>query len=156
MKSYRPDKVASVIRAIVGEVITEKLQDPRISRFTSVTRVEVSGDLQVAKVFVSVMGTQAEQRNTMRGLDNARGVIQRAVARGVSLRVCPQLRIVADSSIKKAHEILRIIEESVPSAKPPDGPDEEALDDEALDDDGLDDDGMDEEGDDRAQPGVRG
>jgi len=116
MKSHRPDKVASVIREIVGTMIAEKLQDPRISRFTSVTRVEVSGDLQFAKVFVSVMGNPAEERNTLRGLDHARGRIQRAVAQGIALRVCPQVSFVADGSIKKAQEILRIIRENVPPA----------------------------------------
>jgi len=110
MKSYRPDKVASVIREIVGAMIAEKLQDPRISRFTSVTRVEVSGDLQNAKVYVSIMGSEVDERNTLRGLDHARGLIQRAVARGVSTRVCPQVRFVVDGSIKKAQEILRIID----------------------------------------------
>ena len=116
MKSFRPDKVASVIREIVGGMIADKLQDPRISRFASVTRVEVSGDLQNAKVYISVMGTEAEQRNTFRGLDHARGRIQRAVAKGISARVCPQVRFVPDGSIKKAQEIIRIIDESLPPA----------------------------------------
>lgn len=132
MKSYRPDKVASVIREIIGGMIAEKLQDPRISRFTSVTRVEVSGDLQNAKVFVSVMGTEAEQRSTLRGLDHARGLIQRAVARGITARVCPQVRFVADGSIKKAQEIIRIINENVP--REPEDDSEPGDEDERLSD----------------------
>ena len=114
MRSFRPDKVASLIRSIVSDMIANKLQDPRISRFASVTRVEVSGDLQVAKVHISVMGSETDQRKTMQGLDHAKGHVQRAVARGVTARHCPQLRFIADGSIKKAAEIIQIIDENVP------------------------------------------
>ncbi len=114
MKSYRPDKVASVIREIVGDMIANHLQDPRISRFASVTRVEVSGDLAVAKVYISVLGSESDERTTMRGLQNARGRLQGAVARGVSVRQCPQLQLQLDGSLKKAAEICRIIDENVP------------------------------------------
>ena len=57
MRSYRVDKMCSFIRSLVSEVIANKLNDPRISPFASVTRVEMSADLQVAKVYVSVMGS---------------------------------------------------------------------------------------------------
>ncbi len=115
MKSFRPDKMASLIRLIVSDMIANKLQDPRISTFASVTRVEVSGDLQIAKVFVSVMGSEADDRRTMTALNHARGHIQKAVAKGVSTRVCPQISFHSDASIKKAAEIIRIIDESVPA-----------------------------------------
>ena len=118
MRSFRPDKVASLIRSIVSDMIANKLQDPRISRFASVTRVEVSGDLQVAKVHISVMGSEADQRKTMQGLDHAKGHIQRAVAHGVTARHCPQVRFIADGSIKKAAEIIQIIDENVPRPLP--------------------------------------
>jgi ribosome-binding factor A len=129
MKSFRPDKVASVIREIVSTMIVEKLQDPRISRFTSVTRVEVSGDLQHAKVYFSVMGRPADERGTLRGLNHARGRIQRAVAAGITARTCPQLVFEVDESLKRAQEIIRVIDENVPPA--PDEYDEPA--DEAVD-----------------------
>lgn len=119
MKSFRSDKVASVIRDVVGAMITDKLQDPRISRFASVTRVEVSGDLQHAKVFISVMGTSGEERSTLRGLQHARGHIQRAVASAITARTCPHVTFVADASFKKAQEIIRIIDENVTPAPPP-------------------------------------
>ena len=124
MKSYRPDKVASVVREIVGSMIAEKLHDPRICRFTSVTRVEVTADLQHAKVYISVLGSDADERSTLRGLEHARGRVQRAVAAGVTARVCPQIRFIADGSIKKAREIIRVIdanaEESAGMAVDPD------------------------------------
>ena len=114
MKAFRPDKVASAVRTIVSDMIADKLQDPRISRFASVTRVEVSGDLQVAKVHISVLGSEADQRSTMRGLEHARGHVQRAVAQGIRARRCPEVRFIADGSLKKAAEIVRIIDENAP------------------------------------------
>ena len=81
MGSHRVDKIASTIREIVSDTIAHKLSDPRISPWTSVTRVEVAGDLQVAKVYVSVMGDQNSARTTMAGLNHAAGRIQRELAR---------------------------------------------------------------------------
>jgi ribosome-binding factor A len=114
MKSFRPDKMGSLIRSIVSDMIANRLQDPRISQFASVTRVEVSGDLQLAKVHISVMGTDADERRTLAGLNHAKGHIQRAIAKGVTARHCPVVQFFADTSIKKAAEIIRIIDENVP------------------------------------------
>lgn len=113
MPSFRPDKLGSLIRNIVGDVIAHKLQDPRVSPLTSVTRVEVSGDLQHAKVFVSVMGEAGEQNRTMMGLNHARGHIQRIVARQVTARICPKIRFVVDESIKDSARIIKIIQDSL-------------------------------------------
>ncbi len=95
---------------------------------TSVTRVEITGDLQIARIFVSVMGTDAQVRTTMAGLKNARGRIQRAVAQNLQTRVCPELRIELDESFKKAAEIIQIINESVRDLDPKVEGDEEIVD----------------------------
>lgn len=112
MRSYRPDKVASVVREIASDVIANHLQDPRICPMTSIVRVEVSGDLQHAKIHVSVMGSEAEQRRTLVGLNHARAHVQRAVAAGLSVRQCPHITFLLDNSLKKAAEILKIIDEN--------------------------------------------
>jgi len=113
MPSFRPDKLGSLIRTIVGDVIAHKLQDPRVSPLTSVTRVEVSGDLQHAKIFVSVMGEAGEQKRTMLGLDHARGHIQRIIAKQITARTCPHIRFVVDDSIKYSARITKIIDDSL-------------------------------------------
>ncbi len=113
MGSYRVDKMASTVRNIVSDCIANKLSDPRICPMTSVTRVEMTGDLQIARVFVSVMGTEAQARTTMAALTHARGRIQRAVAQGVRARFCPEVRIELDETLKKAAETLQIIKESL-------------------------------------------
>src|SRR5258706_9804132 len=101
MSSRRLEKMASVIRQIVSEAIMSRISDPRVSRFTSVTRVVVSADLSFADVHVSVMGSESDQRTTLRGLQSARGMVQTMVARDLSTRNCPTLRFHLDDSIKR-------------------------------------------------------
>ncbi len=104
--SRRTEKVASIVREVVGEAIAGRLSDPRISRFTSVTRVEVSGDVMHATVYVSVMGKETDERKTLAGLEHARGYLQSLLAAELTTRHCPQLRFVADRGLKKQMEIL--------------------------------------------------
>ena len=110
---YRTDKVASVIREVVGDAIANRLSDPRISRFASITRVEVSGDMQHARVYVSVMGTPAEARTTLAGLDNAVGHVQKILGKRLRMRHCPRIGFVYDDSIKKGDQTLRMIDEAM-------------------------------------------
>jgi ribosome-binding factor A len=113
MKSFRPQRVANVIREVVSEAIAGKLSDPRIGSLVSVTRVEVTADLEHAKVFFSVMGPPAAERRTMQGLQSAVGVVQRMVARELSIRQCPKLSFHLDETIKRTAETLRIINETM-------------------------------------------
>jgi ribosome-binding factor A len=113
MKSFRPQRVAHVVRAVVSEAIAHKLNDPRIDPLSSVTRVEVSGDLEHAKVFVSVMGEPAVQRRTMKGLLSAAGHVQTMVARELPIRHCPHLSFHLDASLKETARTLRLIEETM-------------------------------------------
>jgi len=122
MRPFRPDKLASVIRNTVGEAIAHNLQDPRVSAMTSVTRVEVSGDLQHAKVYISVMGSETVQSRTLMGLNHARAHIQRILAGRITARQCPRIRFVADDSIKRSARIVQIIKDSLEGdRRAPDG-----------------------------------
>ena len=113
MRSHRPERVGNVIRVVVSDAIANRLNDPRISTFTSVTRVEVSGDLEHAKVYVSVMGKPTEETRTIAGLTSAGGHVQRQVARELSIRRCPHLSFHLDESIKRGAEMVRLIEETL-------------------------------------------
>jgi ribosome-binding factor A len=109
--SRRQEKVASVVRRVVGQAIAQQLHDPRISSMTSVTRVEITGDLQFATVWVSVMGTEGEQRATMAGLQHAQPRLQSLLSRALPMRQCPSLRFKLDESIKRGFETLRLIDQ---------------------------------------------
>ena len=113
MSSHRLAKMASTVRMIAGDAILNKLNDPRISPLTSVTRVQMSGDLQIAKVYISVLGSDAERRRTMRGLEHAVGHIQRILAKRLTTRHCPEIRFEFDDSLKRAAETMQVIDRSV-------------------------------------------
>lgn len=113
MKSYRPVRVAHIIREVVSDAISNKLNDPRIETFSSVTRVEVSRDLEYAKVYVSVMGDDSVQRRTMAGLKSARGLVQKLIGRELSIRHCPQLSFHLDESLQRAAETMQLIDETM-------------------------------------------
>lgn len=111
MKAHRQARIAEVIREVAAETILFELQDPRIKGVT-VTRAEVSGDLQHAKVFVSLMGTEKEQQLCMHGLRSSAGYIQSKLASRLKTRFTPVLHIVLDEGVKKSIEVTRLINEA--------------------------------------------
>lgn len=110
MKTHRLARVSEVVREVAASTILFDLKDPRVKNVT-VTRAEVSADLQHAKVYVSVMGTQAEQKLTMHGLDSAAGFVQTKVAERLTTRYVPHITFILDDGVKKSIEISRIIRE---------------------------------------------
>jgi ribosome-binding factor A len=110
MKSHRLARVSEAIREVAANAILFDIKDPRVKNVT-VTRAEVSADLQHAKVFVSVMGTEKEQHLSMHGLKSAAGFIQTRVADRLTTRFVPHITFVLDEGVKKSVEIARIIRE---------------------------------------------
>lgn len=112
MKHHRVARVAEVIREVASETILFKVSDPRVRNVT-VTRVEVSADLQHAKVHVSIMGTPARQKKALAGLQNAAGFIQSQLGDRMKTRYTPSLRFFLDQGIKQSVEISRLINEAL-------------------------------------------
>lgn len=110
MGNRRTAKVAEAIREVVSSAILFELRDPRIKSVT-VLGVEVPTDLRSAKVFVSVLGDEAQQRLSMKGLSAARGFLQSKVADRVNLRFTPILSFELDDGVKKSIEASRILRE---------------------------------------------
>ncbi|MBI4718885.1 MAG: 30S ribosome-binding factor RbfA [Planctomycetes bacterium] len=147
-RPFRRERVASVVQEIVSEAIARRLSDPRIAPLTTVTRVEVTADLLVAKVYFSVVGDDADERRTLAAIRHARGFIQRIVARELTLRQCPELRFDIDQGAKRARETLQLLEEN--RRRSPDlfgaTDDSAAEEPEDNDDDVVEDDEVSEEG----------
>lgn len=108
--SRRTERVSEAIREVVSTAILFELKDPRVSGVT-VIRCEVTGDLRHAKVYVSLMGSESQQRLSLRGLESARGFLQRKVADRLETRYTPHIDIVVDESVKKSLEISRLLKE---------------------------------------------
>ncbi len=126
--SFRKERLSTVIRDVVSDSIVNRLSDPRISRFTSVTRVEMSPDMKSAHVYVSIMGTDAEAATSMKGLNSARGLIQTRLAKQLNIRQCPIVRFHLDLGIKRAIDTFRQLD----GAAAPNHSDAELTDDEAA------------------------
>ena len=129
MPSHRSLRMAEAIREVVASAILFEVADPRV-RAVTVLRVEVSGDLRQATVFVSIMGTEAEQTLAMRGLKHAAGFLQAKVAARLQTRFTPVLGFKLDDSVKKSVEMRRLIDEALavdrkaePAAGEPDAAD---------------------------------
>jgi len=124
MKKHRLERVAEVVREVAASTILFELRDPRVKMVT-VTRAEVSGDLQHAKVYVSVMGSEREQQLTLHGLRHAAGFIQAKLANRLQTRFTPVITFVLDKGVKNAIEVARLIRESLaaPAADQPEQPD---------------------------------
>jgi ribosome-binding factor A len=117
MKPHRLARVAEVIREVASETILFGMQDPRIKGVT-VTRTEVSGDLQHAKIYVSIMGTEREQKLCMHGLEHAAGFVQSKIGSRLQTRFTPVVRFVLDKGVKNSIEVSRLINEALASSAP--------------------------------------
>jgi ribosome-binding factor A len=111
MKSHRLARVNEIVREVAANTILFELKDPRVKNVT-VTRAEVSADLQHGKVYVSVMGSEKEQQLTMHGLKSAAGFVQTKVAERLTTRYVPHITFVLDEGVKKSIEVARLIREA--------------------------------------------
>ncbi|MCK4340393.1 MAG: 30S ribosome-binding factor RbfA [Phycisphaerae bacterium] len=114
----RTERVSSLIRTIIAEAIQTRLSDPRIPPITSITRVEVSADFSVARVFVSVLATDVEdeaRRKIKRelclsALRSASGYLRRLLGRELTLRKTPVLDFQLDESVQGSIETIQLID----------------------------------------------
>lgn len=108
--SRRLERIGSVVRSVVSEAILTRLNDPRIPSLTSVTHVEVSPDLSVAKVHISVMAEDSRQRLCVTALENAAGRIRGMLGERLVARQVPRLKFVLDNSLKQSFETIQAID----------------------------------------------
>ena len=87
------------------------LKDPRVAPWTSVVAAEVAPDLKTCKAYISVLGNEEEQKNTMEGLRSAEGFIRRELARTLNMRNTPEITFVLDQSIEYGVTMSKKIEE---------------------------------------------
>jgi ribosome-binding factor A len=113
----RPERVAQLMRREIAEILEHRLRDPRLSRWVSVTDVEVTGDLSLARVYVSILPVGAERQHSLEALESAAGFVRRELATRLGLREVPELRFLLDRSIEtgaRVDELLRKLERGEP------------------------------------------
>ena len=105
----RVERLADQVRVEVAEMISRALKDPRIG-FTTVTRVELSGDLHQARVLVSVLGNDEAQRLTLEGLSSARGYIRHEIGRRLRMRRAPEVTFALDHGAEETAKIEMLLQ----------------------------------------------
>ena len=109
--SRRTARLNSQIQRLLAEGIGQ-LSDPRVATFTSITRVEISSDLTLATVSVSVMGAApAQAKLTVAALEQARGRLRSILANGLTMRRVPDLRFRLDASLQGAFDTVQVIDQ---------------------------------------------
>lgn len=101
-----------MIRQVVGEILAFQLNDPRVVPFTVITRVEMSGDVQIATIYLKVPGSDADERRMMAAVLHAQGFIQKAVADALSIRQCPKVRFEIDRAQKIADATMELLRQN--------------------------------------------
>ncbi|MBN2317141.1 MAG: 30S ribosome-binding factor RbfA, partial [Sedimentisphaerales bacterium] len=97
MATRRQEKVARVVKEAVSDAVMNRLNDPRIEGFVSITRVEVTADLRIANVYISVFGKNpASQNRTFEAINHARSRIQSFLAGRIQSKFCPVLHFYTD------------------------------------------------------------
>jgi ribosome-binding factor A len=110
MSARRLLKAAEAIREVVSMAILTELRDPRVKNVT-VLGVELSPDMREAKVAVSIMGSDSQQRTALKGLQNASGFLQTRIAERIDTRYTPRLSFTMDEGVKKSLAVQQILDQ---------------------------------------------
>ncbi|MDP4083077.1 MAG: 30S ribosome-binding factor RbfA [Bacillota bacterium] len=106
--SLRANRVGEQMKKELGDIIGRKIKDPRIG-FVTVTDVQVTGDLQQAKVFISVLGDDEQKENTLKGLAKAKGFIRTEIGHRIRLRKTPEIIFEFDESVDYGNRIESLL-----------------------------------------------
>lgn len=108
MGQLRIEKIQELMKQEISQIILQELKDPRIG-FVTVTQVEVTRDLSLAKVYISIMGSEEQIASCWKGLNSSLGFIRREVGHRIRLRVTPELRLVIDKSLDYSDHIQKLL-----------------------------------------------
>lgn len=109
--SIKNTRVNGEVMRELSTIIRWEIKDPRIHPMTSIVTVEVAPDLKTCKAYISVLGDEEAQQNTMKGLKSAEGYIRMKLAKNLNLRNTPEIRFVLDQSIEYGVAMSKKIDE---------------------------------------------
>ena len=109
--SVKNTRINGEVLKELSNIIRSEIKDPRINPMTSVVSVEVAPDLKTCKAYISVLGDEKSQQDTIAGLKSAEGYIRRELARTVNLRNTPEIKFILDQSIEYGINMSKLIDE---------------------------------------------
>ena len=109
--SVKNTRINGEVLKELSNIIRSEIKDPRINPMTSVVAVEIAPDLKTCKAYISVLGDEKSQKDTITGLKSAEGYIRRQLARTVNLRNTPEIRFILDQSIEYGINMSKLIDE---------------------------------------------
>lgn len=121
--SIKNTRVNTEVQRELSNIIRAGIKDPRVAPWTSVVAVQVAPDLKTCKAYISVLGDEKAQMDTIKGLQSAEGYIRRELARTINMRNTPEIRFIVDQSIEYGVNISKKIDEVTRDLK--DGADEQ-------------------------------
>ena len=104
----RRERLGALIEEILSELI-RSMKDPRVAGLVSVARVEVTQDASLARVYISIMGSDDEQRDTMKALERASGFLRSKLGEELTIRHVPELQFMLDTSIEEGDRVIQLI-----------------------------------------------
>ncbi len=108
--SHRIERINSLIQVEISQLLQREVRDPRLSNFISVTKVDTAADMKTTRVYISVLGAEAERQETIKVLTAASGFFRRELSKNLNLRYTPALIFIADNSIERGDRITNLID----------------------------------------------
>jgi ribosome-binding factor A len=111
MTKQRTDRLNSLLKEVISDVIRKDVRNPHVNELVTVTRVEITKDLHYAKVYISVIGDDAAKQETVKALQTAAGFIAVTASKKVVMRYFPELTFRIDDSVDKHMRIEKLLGE---------------------------------------------
>lgn len=116
-RGIKNTRVNTEVQRELSNIIRSGIKDPRVATWTSVVAAEVAPDLKTCKVYISVLGDEKAQADTLAGLNSALGYIRRELARNLNMRNTPEIRFILDQSIEYGVNMSKRIDEVIKDLK---------------------------------------
>lgn len=110
-KSIKNTRINMEVQRELSDIIRTGIKDPRINPLTSVVSVDVTPDLKICKAYISVLGDEESQKDTLAGLKSAEGYIRKKLASTINLRNTPEIIFIIDQSIEYGVNMSKLIDE---------------------------------------------
>ena len=108
MRGQRTTRVGDRIREVVSQLLVKKVKDPRVS-FCTITHVQMTADLRIARVYFSVIDELQDWHRTLKGLNSAKGYIRRELGKQVVLKTTPQIEFIHDDTFEEMERVRELI-----------------------------------------------